>query len=165
MYSITLINLSDMSSITLPPISLPEEMEESVKQTHTTENVLNIGEILIPGKVSLREWSFTINLSPDSPDPPAYYLSWLRAAMESEQRLRLMILRTDMSGAQILDTNCDVLIMELRQKESGGLVGWFEVALKLKEFRVFGAGAIVKKVSKRTNATKIGTGVGVSDKI
>ena len=121
--------------IEIPQIGLPEELEMTVKVNHEDDSVLNLGDVVKPGKPGLREYTLELHFTHDGAHRPLDYLNFLRSVLEKEMVLRMVIARLDMEGNDIYPTNILVVITEYKVLEKHGAVGDQFVTLKVKEYR------------------------------
>ena len=144
MYSITYIDaekeslkdsIPGVDYIEIPQEGLPEEMEMVVKVNHENESVLNLGDVVRPGKPGLREYTLELCFPHDGSRRPIFYLNFLRSVIEKGMILRMVIARLDMEGNDIYPTNILVVITEYKVLEKHGAVGDQFVTLKVKEYR------------------------------
>lgn len=122
----------------------PKEYTVSYPTYHKTYDVLDIGEIIIPGLPSLMEVSWESYFPGNKNDPliqghdwmePGDYVDAITSSMEEKEICDLVICRRDASGNRMYDTNISAVITKFETMEKGGEAGDVYYKIALKEYR------------------------------
>lgn len=116
--------------------SNPEELEVSLGVQNETYNLMEMGEVALPGYAGLRRVHFSCYLP--AVEVPRYFLNVLDSFSRSKTLLRFIVSRMDALGSNLFDTNIPVIIEKFTWREKGGEPGAFFVDLTLVEYRRFG---------------------------
>lgn len=138
---------ADIGSDTIEFPVNPNEYTVSYPTDHTTYNVLNTGEIIVPRLPSLMVVSWESYFPGDSSDSlimghdwkePGDYVEAIKAAMDEREICELVISRYDASGSRMYDTNISAVITNFETTEKGGEAGDVYYEIEFKEYRNYG---------------------------
>lgn len=125
----------------------PKEYTISYPTAHSTYNVLNTGEIVVPRLPSLMMVSWESYFPGDSGDSlamgrrwsePGNYVEEIKDAMDRKEICDLVISRYDMDGSRMHDTNISAIITNFETTEKGGETGDVYYKIEFKEYRNYG---------------------------
>lgn len=160
---------------------LPQEIPVSYSADHKTYNILDIGEIIVPGKRNLMKVSFKSYFPGNENDPlisgkpfkkPSYYIEQFENALNLDARVNLTICRYDTSGKQIYDTNINAVIEDFKAIDKGGEPGDIYYEISFREYRDYSpipvllqtqiVGTVAQQMAQRPmGAGKLAVGVKV----
>ena len=118
----------------------PQEIEVQYPTDHQTYDILGLGEIVVPGKPSLKmvSWDgfFPANLKApyvnSGARKPEFYVRCFERALREKQILRLIISR---SGS--FDTNMRCIVSDFKIKDKGGEPGDIYYSLEVQEYKSY----------------------------
>ena len=93
----------------------------TVKVNHEDDSVLNLGDVVKPGKPGLREYTLELHFPHDGAHRPLDYLNFLRSVLEKRNGIAYGYRSLDMEGNDIYPTNILVVITEYKVLENTGL--------------------------------------------
>lgn len=140
-------------------VKIPVNPEEPVihrPTNHKKYEVLELGEIVVPRKPSLKTvswesffpWDTSASYVNSGAREPGYYVELLEKAMEKKQTGRLVITR---SGSY--DTNMKCLVTSFETRDEGGEPGDVYYSLELEEYRPHGPQTVAVITSPEAPAT------------
>lgn len=124
----------------------PQEYTVSYPTDHSTYNVLDAGEIMVPRKPSLMEVSWESYFPGKGSDlllmghrweAPGSLVAAIKGAMDSASVCSLVISRFDADGSRMHDTNISALITDFETTERGGEAGDIYYSITWKEYRCY----------------------------
>lgn len=138
---------ADMGGSTIEFPVNPKEYTVSYPTNHTTYDVLDIGEIIVPRLPSLMVivWESYFPGSEDDPlimghkwKSPKRYVEAIKDAMDEEEICDLVISRYDADGSRMYDTNISAVVTNFETTEKGGEAGDVYYKIEFKEYREYG---------------------------
>ena len=136
----------------------PEEIDVKCPTDHKTYDIIGVGEIVVPGKPSLKEVSWESFFPGDrqaayvnsGAKAPSYYLKYFENALKKKQICRLIITR---SGGS--DTNMKCIVSNFETKDKGGEPKDIYYSLELQEYRSYAPKvvSIIKSPAEGTGQT------------
>ena len=119
---------------------LPENQKEKCSRDNKKYDVLNLGEVVRPGKRKLRQWSISSVFYGDEEYSPDAYRQHLEQLLEKEVPVEFIYHRYQEDGAIAFQTkNVDVVVERLEFEDREGEPGTLYFTVKLLEYRPFGA--------------------------
>ena len=118
---------------------LPENLKEQVSKDNKTYNVLNMGEVILGGKIGLRTWQINSVFFADGDTAPSVYREHLEKLRDSEEPFNFILNRWNDDGSLAFNTDCEVLISDCTFEDKAGEPGTLYYSLKITEYRPFGA--------------------------
>lgn len=132
--------MSDSQGKLVFPVN-PEKIEIECEANNQSYDLLNVGEVVVPGPKGLRTFSFSSYFPYHK--RPQDYIDQIEALMRDKEVVRLLITRRDMSGEHLWDSNCKAVIDSFKYEEVGGEVGTVFFEIELTEYRDFTVRVIV----------------------
>ncbi len=118
---------------------LPENLKEQVSKDNKTYDVLNMGEVILGGKIGLRIWQINSVFFADGDTAPSVYREHLEKLRDSEEPFNFVLNRWNDDGSLAFNTDCEVLISDCTFEDKAGEPGTLYYSLKITEYRPFGA--------------------------
>ena len=104
-----------------------------------TYDVLNMGEVILGGKIGLRIWQINSVFFADGDTAPSVYREHLEKLRDSEEPFNFVLNRWNDDGSLAFNTDCEVLISDCTFEDKAGEPGTLYYSLKITEYRPFGA--------------------------
>lgn len=119
---------------------LPENLKEQRSRDNKKYHVLNLGDVIAPGKAGLKQWTISSVFYGDEAYSPQSYRDHLNQLLESDAPFELILNRFNEDGSLAFQSeNLSVLMESLAFEDKEGEPGTLYFTVKLVEYRPFGA--------------------------
>lgn len=120
----------------------PDKNKRDFSANSFEYNVIELGDIVIPGTPKLKKWSFSSFFSADTErwkcEPPDVYINHIQGIMDSAEPCEFIIVRFLPDGKPYIVTNTQAIITDFDIEDVFG-TNDINYSIALTEYREFGA--------------------------